>query len=78
MAARHRSSASARDGAAADRVVVAGTGAYRIVYRVLSVPLQFGEATIGSLELGTALDAAYVAELAQLSRGARRHHARPA
>jgi len=60
---------SGRDGAAADRVVVAGEGAYRIVYRVLSVPLQFGDATIGSLELGTALDAAYVAELAQLSRG---------
>ncbi len=55
--------------AAADRVVVAGSGAYRIVYRLLSVPLQFGDATIGSLELGTALDESYVGELAQLSRG---------
>jgi putative nucleotidyltransferase with HDIG domain len=58
-----------RGGAASDRVVVAGTGAYRIVYRMMSVPLQLGDATIGSLELGTALDAAYAAELAQLSRG---------
>lgn len=54
---------------AADRVVVAGDGPYRIVYRVLSVPLQLGDVTIGSLELGTALDTAYVTELAQLSRG---------
>ena len=60
---------SARDGAASDRVVVAGTGAYRVVYRMLSVPLQFGDTTIGSLELGTALDHAYATELAQLSRG---------
>ncbi len=57
------------EGVASDRVVVAGTGAYRVVYRMLSVPLQFGDATIGSLELGTALDDAYVKELAQLSRG---------
>ena len=60
---------AARGGEAADRVVVAGDGPYRVVYRVLSVPLQLGDATIGSLELGTALDAAYAAELAQLSRG---------
>ena len=60
---------SGREGVAADRVVVAGEGAYRIVYRVMSVPLQFGETVVGSLELGTALDAAYVGELAQLSRG---------
>jgi putative nucleotidyltransferase with HDIG domain len=53
----------------ADRVAVAGTGAYRVVYRMLSVPLQIGDATIGSLELGTALDDAYASELAQLSRG---------
>lgn len=38
-------------------------------YQVISVPLQFGDATIGSLELGTALDAAYARELAELSRG---------
>jgi putative nucleotidyltransferase with HDIG domain len=56
-------------GASTDRIVVAGEGAYRIVYRVLSVPLQLGDAVIGSLELGTALDAAYAAEVAQLSRG---------
>jgi putative nucleotidyltransferase with HDIG domain len=56
-------------GASADRIVVAGEGAYRIVYRVLSVPLQLGDTTIGSLELGTALDTAYAAEVAQLSRG---------
>ena len=39
------------------------------VYHVISVPLQLGEATIGSLELGTALDGAYARELADLSRG---------
>jgi putative nucleotidyltransferase with HDIG domain len=61
---------SARDSAAAsERIAVAGDGAYRVVYRMLSVPLQLGDTTIGSLELGTALDAAYAAELAQLSRG---------
>ena len=58
-----------RAGLTADRVVVAGTGPYRVVYRMLSVPLRFGDATIGSLELGTALDDSYVKELAQLSRG---------
>jgi putative nucleotidyltransferase with HDIG domain len=55
--------------ASTDRIVVSGEGPYRIVYRVLSVPLQFGDTVIGSLELGTALDAAYAAEVAQLSRG---------
>ncbi len=60
---------SAREPAASDRVVVAGTGTNRVVYRMLSVGLQFGETTIGSLELGTALDEAYAGELAQLSRG---------
>lgn len=60
---------TAGDAGAADRVVVAGTGAYRVVYRMLSVPLQYGDATIGSLELGTALDDAYAGEVAQLSRG---------
>lgn len=39
------------------------------MYHVISVPLQLGDATIGSLELGTALDAAYARELADLSRG---------
>jgi putative nucleotidyltransferase with HDIG domain len=39
------------------------------MYHVISVPLQLGEATIGSLELGTALDADYARELAELSRG---------
>ena len=36
---------------------------------VVSVPLQLGEAPIGSLELGTALDSHYASELADLSRG---------
>ena len=35
-----------------DRAVSVGSG----MYHVVSVPLQLGEATIGSLELGTALD----------------------
>ena len=48
-----------------DRVVGVGN----LMYQVVSVPLQLGEATIGSLELGTALDAAYARELADLSRG---------
>ncbi|MCP6756926.1 hypothetical protein NL533_35395, partial [Klebsiella pneumoniae] len=39
------------------------------MYHVVSVPLQLGEATIGSLELGTALDGHYARELADLSRG---------
>jgi len=51
--------------AATDRS--AGVGSR--VYHVISVPLQLGEATIGSLELGTALDSAYARELADLSRG---------
>jgi putative nucleotidyltransferase with HDIG domain len=48
-----------------DRAVAVGSGMYHLV----SVPLQFGEATIGSLELGTALDVRYARELADLSRG---------
>jgi putative nucleotidyltransferase with HDIG domain len=39
------------------------------VYHVVSVPLQLGDATVGSLELGTALDSRYARELAELSRG---------
>ena len=50
-----------------DRAVAVGSG----MYHVVSVPLQLGEATIGSLELGTALDARYARELADLSRGRR-------
>ena len=48
-----------------DRAVEVAGG----MYHVVSVPLQFGEATIGSLELGTALDGGYARELADLSRG---------
>ena len=48
-----------------DRTVSVGNGTFHIV----SVPLQLGEARIGSLELGTALDAGYARELADLSRG---------
>jgi putative nucleotidyltransferase with HDIG domain len=48
-----------------DRTVAVGGG----IYHVVSVPLQLGEATIGSLVLGTALDQAYARELADLSRG---------
>lgn len=48
-----------------DRAVAVGSG----MYHVVSVPLQFGEAAIGSLELGTALDMRYARELADLSRG---------
>ena len=51
--------------AATDRSAGVGSG----VYHVISVPLQLGESTIGSLELGTALDDAYARELADLSRG---------
>jgi putative nucleotidyltransferase with HDIG domain len=47
------------------RAVSVGSG----MYHVVSVPLQLGESTIGSLELGTALDAQYARELADLSRG---------
>ena len=39
------------------------------MYHVVSVPLQLGDATVGSLELGTALDSRYARELAELSRG---------
>ena len=49
----------------ADRAVAVGSG----MYHVMSVPLQLGEATIGSLELGTALDARYAQDLADLFRG---------
>ena len=48
-----------------DRAVTVGSA----MYHVVSVPLQLGDATIGSLELGTALDAHYARELADLSRG---------
>ncbi|HUQ86986.1 MAG TPA: HD domain-containing phosphohydrolase [Vicinamibacterales bacterium] len=48
-----------------DRAISVGNGTYHVV----SVPLQLGESTIGSLELGTALDATYARELADLSRG---------
>jgi putative nucleotidyltransferase with HDIG domain len=48
-----------------DHAVEVGSG----MYHVVSVPLQFGEAAIGSLELGTALDVRYARELADLSRG---------
>jgi putative nucleotidyltransferase with HDIG domain len=51
--------------AVADRTAAVGGG----MYHVISVPLQLGEATIGSLELGTALDGGYARELADLSRG---------
>lgn len=53
------------DNLEADHAVVVGDG----VYRVVSVPLQLDNAVIGSLELGTALDADYAKELASLSRG---------
>jgi len=56
-----RTSASA----ATDRSARVGSG----VYHVISAPLQQAGATIGSLELGTALDGAYARELADLSRG---------
>ena len=48
-----------------DRAVMVGTS----MYHVVSVPLQLGESTIGSLELGTALDGDYARELADLSSG---------
>jgi putative nucleotidyltransferase with HDIG domain len=48
-----------------DRAVMVGGG----MYRLMSVPLQLGEATIGSVDLGTALDVGYARELADLSRG---------
>ena len=48
-----------------DFVVTVGSGRYHVI----SVPLQLGDAVIGSLELGTALDSGYAGELADLSRG---------
>jgi putative nucleotidyltransferase with HDIG domain len=48
-----------------DRAITIGDG----VFRVVSVPLLLGDARIGSLEMGTALDARYARELADLSRG---------
>jgi putative nucleotidyltransferase with HDIG domain len=48
-----------------DRAITVGSSRYRL----MSVPLQLGEATIGSVDLGTALDAGYARELADLSRG---------
>lgn len=50
---------------ASDRSVKVGSG----MFHVVSVPLQIGETTIGSLELGSALDGRYARELADLSRG---------
>jgi putative nucleotidyltransferase with HDIG domain len=51
--------------AVSDRTQTAGSA----MYHIISVPLQLEEDTIGSLELGTALDAAYARRLAELSRG---------
>ncbi len=51
--------------AATDLAATVGTG----TYHVISVPLLLDSATIGSLELGTALDDDYARELADLSRG---------
>ena len=51
--------------AVSDRTQVISNG----TYHVISVPLQLEEDTIGSLELGTALDADYARQLANLSRG---------
>ena len=53
------------DASPTDGAVSVGGG----MYHVVSVPLQLGDATVGSLELGTALDARYARELADLSRG---------
>ena len=55
----------AEDASSTDGALSVGSG----MYHVVSVPLQLGEATVGSLELGTALDARYARELADLSRG---------
>lgn len=55
----------AGDHAASDRVLDVAGGMYHIV----AVPLQLGDDTIGSLEVGTALDARFARELADLSRG---------
>jgi putative nucleotidyltransferase with HDIG domain len=51
--------------AGSDRTQIIGNG----TYHVISVPLELEEETIGSLELGTALDLAYARQLANLSRG---------
>ena len=51
--------------AVADRTALVGSS----MYHVISVPLQLGDAAIGSLELGTALDGGYARDLADLSRG---------
>ncbi len=51
--------------AVSDRTQAAGNG----MFHIISVPLQLAEDTIGSLELGTALDADYARRLADLSRG---------
>jgi putative nucleotidyltransferase with HDIG domain len=48
-----------------DRAIPVGSG----MYHVVSVPLQLGDAPIGSLELGRALNVGYARELADLSRG---------
>ena len=48
-----------------DRVVAVASA----MYHVVSVPLQLGDATIGTLELGNALDDNYARELADLSSG---------
>jgi putative nucleotidyltransferase with HDIG domain len=53
------------NGDLSDRAVTVGHGRYHVV----SVPLQLDEAIVGALELGTALDAGYARELAELSRG---------
>jgi putative nucleotidyltransferase with HDIG domain len=47
-----------------DTVVVTPTGPFR----VMEVPLELVNATIGSLELGTALDDAYARQMARLAR----------
>jgi putative nucleotidyltransferase with HDIG domain len=53
------------DGSATEQVVTAGGR----VFRVASVGLQFQDAAIGALQLGTVLDVSYARELATLSRG---------
>jgi putative nucleotidyltransferase with HDIG domain len=47
-----------------DTVVVTATGPFR----VMEVPLELMDATIGSLELGTALDETYARQMARLAR----------
>ncbi len=53
------------DGNALGETVVLMPGG---AFRVLEVPLEVGEATIGSLELGTALDEAYARKMKELAR----------